>query len=134
MPTRFRIMKLRIKDNSVRLRLTKSEVDQAKAEGIVSARTRFADGAGFDYVLESSPASVAPTATFEDGRMLVRLPADTVDRWADSDQVTIAAEQPLDDGAILSILVEKDFACLSPREDEDESDLYEHPDAGQKTC
>ncbi len=41
----------------------------------------------------------------------------------------VAGEQRLDDGALLSILVEKDFACLAPREGEDDSDMYAHPEA-----
>jgi hypothetical protein len=32
---------------------------------------------------------------------------------------------------VLGILVEKDFACLAPREGEDESDMYPHPEAKQ---
>lgn len=127
-------MKLRIKDNSIRLRLTRTEVETAKSEGIVSGRTRFSDGAEFEYLLEASPASVAPAAIFDGGRLIVRLPAETVEHWADSEQVTIRSEQPLEDAATLGIIVEKDFACLSPREDEDESDLYEHPDAGRRVC
>ncbi len=37
----------------------------------------------------------------------------------------------VDDGDSLKILVEKDFACLAPREGEDESDMYPHPLEGQ---
>ena len=37
-------------------------------------------------------------------------------------------EQVLDDGSTLKVLVEKDFACLTERE-EDESDMFPHPEA-----
>ena len=40
-------------------------------------------------------------------------------------------EQQHDNGDVLSILVEKDFACLAPREGEDESDMFPHPGAEQ---
>ncbi len=43
-------------------------------------------------------------------------------------------EQLLDDGSMLDILVEKDFACLTKREGEDESDMYPHPEAGAQSC
>ncbi len=119
-------VKLRIRDNSVRLRLTRGEVDTLRDEGLVRARTEFPGGRDFGYVVESSPASVNPGAFFSDGVVTVRLPETAVLAWANSDQVSIRGEQLLDD-AKLSILVEKDFACLAPREGEDESDMFPHP-------
>ena len=38
-------------------------------------------------------------------------------------------EQVLEDGERLAILVEKDFVCLTDRENEDESDMFPHPEA-----
>ena len=129
-------MKLRIRDNSVRVRLTRGEVDALRDTGIVSARTGFPGGHDFQYVVESSPASVNPGAFFTGDVVTVRLPETTVLAWANSEQVSIAGEQRLDDGEQLMILVEKDFACLAPREGEDESDMYTHPDAesGEGQC
>ena len=122
-------MKLRIRDNSVRLRLTRSEVDALREEGLVEARTDFPGDIGFRYVLESSPASVTPGAYFSKNVMTVRLPETAVLAWATTDQVSIDGEQKLDDGESLSILVEKDFQCLTDR-DEDESDMFPHPEVG----
>ena len=51
---------------------------------------------------------------------------------ASTEQVSIAANEALDDGDSLKILVERDFACLAPREDEDESDMFPHPLEGQE--
>ena len=56
-----------------------------------------------------------------------RLPVSEVQDQASTEQVSIEAEEILDDGDHLKILIEKDFACLAPREDEDESDMYSHP-------
>lgn len=123
------IMKLRIRDNSVRLRLTRGEVDAIRREGIVSAHTTFPGGRVFTYRLESSPASVKPEAFYSAGEMTVRVPEETVLGWASSEQVSISGEQSVKDDAALTILVEKDFACLAPREGEDESDMYPHPGA-----
>jgi Family of unknown function (DUF7009) len=120
-------MKLRILDNSIRLRLTRSEVDILSADGLVAAGTAFPGGREFRYVLESSPASVSPAAFFSERVITVRLPEDAVRAWADSDEVSIAGEQRLDDGVVLQILIEKDFKCLTEREGEDESDMFEHP-------
>ncbi len=123
-------MKLRIRDNSVRLRLSRGEVDTIKSEGLVQARTGFPGGREFRYQLESSPASVKPAAFLSDSVLTVRLPETVVLAWATTEQVSIRGEQQLQDGDLLSILVEKDFACLAPREGEDESDMYPHPAAG----
>ena len=122
-------MKLRIRDNSVRVRLTRGEVDTLRDTGIVSGRTGFPGGHDFQYLVESSPASVNPGAFFSGTTVTVRLPETTVLAWANSEQVSIAGEQRLDDGEQLMILVEKDFACLAPREGEDEADMFAHPDA-----
>ena len=54
--------------------------------------------------------------------------------WATSDQVSIDGEQVLVDGEKLNILVEKDFICLTGRDDEDESDMYPHPEADKVSC
>lgn len=122
-------MKLRIRDNSIRLRLTRGEVETLREDGLVSCRTAFPGGRDFQYLLESSPASVNPAAFFSDCIMTVRLPETTVLAWATTEQVSIRGEQLLDDGEKIDILVEKDFTCLAPREGEDESDMYPHPDA-----
>ncbi len=127
-------MKLRIRDNSVRIRLTRTEVDSLRSQGVVSAATGFPGGREFQYRVESSPAIVNPGAFFSDNTISIRLPEATVLAWATTEQVSMPGEQVLDDGAKLAILVEKDFACLAPREGEDESDMYPHPEAGTGEC
>ncbi len=127
-------MKLRIRDNAIRLRLMRGEVEELRNDGLVSARTGFPGGRTFSYVVESSPASVKPAAFFSDNIVTVRIPETTVLAWATSEQVSIEAEQTLDDGETLHLLVEKDFACLAPREGEDESDMYPHPEADEGGC
>ena len=127
-------MKLRIRDNSIRIRLTRTEVDSLRSQGIVAAATGFPGGREFQYRVESSPAIVNPSAFFSDNTISIRLPEAAVLAWATTEQVSMPGEQVLDDGTKLTILVEKDFACLAPREGEDESDMYPHPDAGTSTC
>lgn len=127
-------MKLRIRDNSIRLRLTQTEVTTIRDQGLLRSAVAFPGGASFKYTLESSPATVAATAEYEGDQLLVKLPESAVREWADSEQVGIAAVQAIDNDASLSILVEKDFVCLSPRDGEDESDMFDHPDAGDNRC
>ena len=122
-------MKLRIRDNSIRLRLTRGEVYSLRADGLVKARTEFPAGHEFGYELESSPASVQPDASFSDRVITVRVPEAMALAWALTEQVSMVGEQFLDDGGKLTILVEKDFTCLAPREGEDESDMFPNPQA-----
>jgi hypothetical protein len=100
----------------------------------MAATTGFPGGGSLQYRVESSPASVQPAAFLSDNSLTVRLPEAAVLEWAGAEQVSLAGEQVLDDGETLRILVEKDFACLTPREGEDESDMYAHPDAGTGRC
>jgi hypothetical protein len=128
------VMKLRVLDNSIRLRLTRSEVDAALQDGLVKGRVTFPASNSFAYVLESSPAAVSSEAKISNNVLTVRIPESEIRAWASSEQVSIAAEQVLDEGGYLKILVEKDFACLAPREGEDESDMFAHPREGQDNC
>jgi hypothetical protein len=127
-------LKLRILDNSIRLRLTRTEVDTVKTDGLVRGRVRFAGSNTFDYVLESSPATVKPEAHISNNCLTVRVPQMDIGQWADSEQVSISSDQNLDDGEQLKILIEKDFHCLAPRDGEDESDMFPHPDKDTGTC
>ena len=112
----------------MRVRLAQTEVEALRRDGFVEAQTGFPGGRALRYEIESSPASVMPTASFSDGVVQIRLPETTVLAWATTEQVSIAGEQPLGDGETLRILVEKDFTCLVPREGEDDSDMYPHPE------
>lgn len=133
-PVRGAAVKIRIRDNSIRLRLSKGEVEAMRETGVVTSITGFPGGRYFKYSLESSPASVNPAAFYSDNEIKIRLPETMVLAWVTTEQVSIEGEQVLDDGEKLSILVEKDFACLAPREGEDESDMYVHPDVDTAAC
>ena len=113
-------MKLRIRDNSVGLRLTQDEIETLRKQGVVSARTGFPGGRELRYELESSPASVAPAAFFSDNVLTVRLPETAVLAWATTEQITIEGEQVLVDGEKLLVAVEKDIAgCAEPGKSEE---------------
>ncbi len=127
-------MKLRVRDNSIRLRLTQAEVELVRADGLVRGRVPLAGSNNFDYVLESSPATVKSEAHISNNVLTVRVPEAEILSWSDSDEVSISATQLVDGGDELTILVEKDFACLAPREGEDETDMYPHPLAGKESC
>ena len=97
--------------------------------GVVESATVFPGGRELVYAVESSPASVVLSAHLSATRIALRVPETSVLAWANSDQVGLRGEQSLDGGGVLTLLVEKDFRCLAPRPDEDESDLYPNPRA-----
>ena len=122
-------MKLRLLEDSIRLRLSRSEVGTAADNGVVECRTRFPDGTEFTYALEAEPEAQSASASYEQNRMTVRLPAAQVSAWASDDEaVSLRGELELASGDKLKLLVEKDFQCLTPRGDEDQSDLFPNPD------
>ena len=116
------------------MRLARGEVDAVRENGVLTSVTGFPGGRQFSYSIESSPASVNPAAFYSDNEICVRLPETIVLAWATTEQVSIEGEQLLDDGEILSVLVEKDFACLAPRPGEDETDMYPHPNEESEGC
>src|ERR1035438_3322174 len=95
-------MKLRIQDNSLRLRLTQKEVARLGDQGSVESAIRFSE----DRVLNYSMSVLAGTEG-EGDSVSVFLPGKMAGAWAGNDEVTIEA---FDSG--VQILVEKDFRCL----------------------
>ena len=116
-------MKLRIKGDSIRLRLTRGEVAQLVASGTVADATLLPVGPGFGYQLRTDPLARAPSATFEAGVLGVAVPKALAEAWAASEEVAIRAELPVAGGTLL-ILVEKDFPCQTVRDGEDDSDAF----------
>jgi hypothetical protein len=127
-------LKLRIRDNSIRLRLSQSEVEQVGESGRVAGNVKFGGGSRFEYALHSSTESGDCKATISSNRLTVSVPESAINRWSNSEDVSISAQQPLGDEGHLSILIEKDFTCLAPREGEDESDMYPHPESAKADC
>ena len=122
-------MKLRIRGNSVRLRLGQSEVRRLAESGAIEESTQF-DPAGqqqLSYAVESASDAAGVSASFAAGKIRVRLPADLVRRWASSDAVTIEGKQVIAGGNWLKILVEKDFECIDGPAEEPQDDAYPHP-------
>ena len=118
-------MKLRIRGNSIRLRLTKSEVDQFRSTGEVSESIDFGQSA-MRYSLRTTDRD-ALGADFGDGELSILVPKDQAEAWAGSEQVGIDGAQSAGDGQDLRILIEKDFECLAERPGEDDSDAFPNP-------
>jgi hypothetical protein len=125
-------MKLRIKGNTVRLRLTQSEVATVGEGGRVQELTLFGPQAQFCYALEAVDAPQLE-AEYSNNTITIRVPRAMAHDWATTELVGLSTEQKIAENVSLHLIIEKDFACLSPRGEED-SDTFEHPQAGQLTC
>ena len=121
-------MKLRIKGNSIRLRLSKAEVEKLVSDGFVEEQTTFINTA-FRYSLQTEVGIKQMSASFEQGRMDVIIPEIFIKDWAANEVVGFDGYMPINGTESLYILIEKDFKCLANAA-EDQSDNYENP----KTC
>jgi len=104
-------MKLRIKGNTIRLRLTQTEVDKL-SEATVEDRTQFPRGQSLVYKIQSAEQF---GVDFNDGRVLISIPSIQIKDWANSDKIEIANSIELENNEQLEISIEKDFKCLTER-------------------
>jgi len=130
-------MKLRIKGNSIRLRLRQSDVDRLAMNGAVEESTIFGSGRGqrLDYEIRVAGDDTVVRASFDGRRIVVRVPDEMLTRWADSDQIGIYAMQPTDQGE-LAVVIEKDFVCIDGDSGESQEDAFPNPalTAGTRRC
>jgi hypothetical protein len=116
-------MKLRIRGNSLRLRLTQTEVAELVYTGRLENRTQLGQEPAQAFVLrlQLSPFRLVPGVEFDGGRITVSLPETQARSWAQENEVGIYTEEPWG----LKLSVEKDFQCLDQRPDEDDSDAFD---------
>jgi len=124
-------MKLRIQDNSIRLRLTRSEVEKLAADERVAGSIQFtaAPDDTLAYAVETSSSCAEVRAERTANEIRVTLPRNLARTWATTDLVTIERLQPVGLGA-LQILVEKDFRCAhrdAASQEGNAADLYPNP-------
>jgi hypothetical protein len=115
-------MKLRILNNTIRLRLSQSELEVLKSEHQVSGKTIFMNSE-FIYSLIISDSEEDVSAEFEKGHLKVKLEKKLAGNWIEGDLTGLSNK----DTSSLSILVEKDFQCLHKRPNEDETDSFPNP-------
>jgi hypothetical protein len=118
-------MKIRIKGNSLRYRLTRSEVDQFVLTGSVEEKVNFGNSV-LHYSLKKS-AHDQLSATFNDDEITLYFPSSFINKWMEEDQTGFEHNMKLP-GSVepLYLLVEKDFTCLD-KTNEDQSDNYPNP-------
>ena len=116
-------MKIRCVENSIRLRLKKSEVAKLHDEGQVAESVSFPNGVTFRYQLLIASEIATVQAGFKDNTIAIYLPKDNADQWILTNEVGIEVSLPLENERSLRLLIEKDFPCID-RPNEDKSDTF----------
>jgi len=122
-------MKIRIQGNSIRIRLSKSEVNQLVTEGNVEEKTSFLNSS-FGYCLKSVAGIEELSASYEADQIIMFVPESLLETWPANNVVGFEAYMPISETDTLYLLLEKDFKCLD-NTSEDQSDNFENPN---KTC
>lgn len=123
-------MKIRIKSNFIRIRLTRHEVEKLRSEGMVEASTVFGPDAVFHYAVCTDAQAAGLKASFADQRITFYLPQHEAHTWPDDQRTGFEAIQENGAGG-LGLLLEKDFICLD-QPDAGAETLYPNPLAQQE--
>lgn len=118
-------MKLRIKGNSIRIRLTKSEVDQFAKDGYIEEHTLLPNGK-LSYALKKDATVDELSATISGTTIVMLMPEKDATNWVKTERVGYENNTKLPSGDSLYLLLEKDFKCLD-NTNEDQSDMYDNP-------
>jgi len=119
-------MKLRIRENSLRLRVSKADLEIFEKDKKVKATINFPNNSKMDYYLIWGNDDDFKS-TFDGSSIITEVPQQVGKRWLQPDEVTIDHYVSLENNIQLRLLIEKDFQCLTKRKDEDESDLFPNP-------
>jgi hypothetical protein len=117
-------MKIRIKGNSVRIRLTKPEVDLFGENGYIEEQTEFGNTM-LSYALKRTDGNLF-AASFENNIITMLLPKSMSEEWINTNRVGFEGAMQLGNGKSLYLLLEKDFKCLD-ESIENQSDNYDNP-------
>lgn len=124
-------MKIRIENNSIRLRLTQPEVAQIINGQAVEAQTYIGNNT-FKYSL--NPTEIEGISAFLFNNSLrINMSMSWAKQWADESKVGFNYSISTPKGELF-ILVEKDFQCLAPERKAQETEQFKNPLEGKVNC
>src|SRR5262245_28852119 len=106
-------MKLRIKGNSVRLRLDRRDLAELVDTGRVDDAVRFGPGANqaLSYAVELGPDDCNRShIRYSSGQLVATVDRDQAVAWQQSELVGFDHQQQVE-GGVVRLIIEKDFAC-----------------------
>ena len=117
-------MKIRIRGNSVRFRLTKDEVEHLCRERSIEERTNFPNS---DFIYEVKVAAIEHLDIhFANNKISLQISETLLENWDTNNRVGFSHSLATTNGKTIDLLLEKDFTCLEDR-GEDESNNYPNP-------
>ncbi len=122
-------MKLRIKGNSIRIRLSKTEVDDLVSGSMQHDSTNFGKSS-FGYTVQPVDDGDSLSANYDNDTITLYVPKTLLKNWSDNSDIGFEAMMPLENSGYLHLMLEKDFKCLDATM-EDQSDFFDNP---AKTC
>ncbi|MFI5151241.1 MAG: DUF7009 family protein [Bacteroidia bacterium] len=120
-------MKLRIKGNALRLRITQSELDTFAQKGKLEECIEFGENT-LRYRLLADTNRVTLSADFASCCITVYVPESIKEEWVTTDRTGFSSRIATSKGKELFLLIEKDFVCLDNTL-EDQSDNFPNPKA-----
>ncbi|WKN42561.1 DUF7009 family protein [Tunicatimonas pelagia] len=122
-------MKLRIKGNSLRLRLTQAEVQRiSEGESVREVMNIGGGNPSFIYSLTIHANQLPVAVVYQNHEIHVTISRQVSRQWATTNQISIEENIPTEDRHSLHVLIEKDFRCLH-RNVQDEPDQFPNPKA-----
>ena len=122
-------MKLRIKGNSLRLRLTQSEVARVRDGEAIEESTVLGIEQTLCYRIVAGPGPEEVRTSFVSGVVTITVAGSRLRHWATSDEVGIESVS-----GPLRITIEKDFRCLTRPEEDSDPEFYPHPATEASLC
>lgn len=120
-------MKIRIRGNSIRYRLTKSEVETFCKTGYFAQKTEFGSTL-FSYKIQAKKGITNLETDYANNTIIIYVPEDYTTNWFSSNTVGFSHNFITKSGKEIFILVEKDFVCMDETV-EDQTDNYPNPNA-----
>ena len=121
-------MKLRLKPNSVRLRLNRTEVMKFANTEEITETIEFPGLAALRYGLRVFSGPSPEAVRFENGELMLTVPAVDARNWVSRDEeIGLYYDQKLHGGGSLRIMIEKDFQCIDGPPEEIDPAGYPNP-------
>lgn len=123
-------MKVRMKGNSLRLRIPRSELDKLVRDGRIEETIWLApeENGRQTWAMEHSTSVKSASLRFAPPEIAAVFPTSEVERWAGGEEVGIYASIDLGPRGVLELIVEKDFACMHGSAEENR-DAFPNPHA-----
>ena len=123
-------MKLRIRGNSIRFRLSQGDIQELGEKGLVEEAIQFGilSEEKLTYSLEVTDTKKL-SCQFINQSIKIFVPKEFAKIWVDTELVGMEHLAQTTENTRIQILIEKDYKCLHLRVDEDEADSFPHPQA-----